>query len=135
MNESQIVKSLDQLIVKDEANGVVRELEVDEVFIKCGRIRDDGKIPTMPLRDGAFSRKSMVSYVQEQLVTAFENQQTLNEKNKPYRIWIGEESPLDPGQVNLSLEAAGLHTGDKVYIEFMLESREWPSARELIDKN
>ena len=117
------------MIVKDEHNGVVRELEVDEIFIKCGRIRDDGKIPANTLRDGAFSRKSLISYVQEQLVSAFENQQTQNEKNKPYRIWIGEEGPIDQEQVNLSLEASGLHTGDKVYIEFMLESREWPSAR------
>ena len=81
--------------MKDEANGVVHELEVDEVFIKCGRIRDDGKIPTNTLRDGAFSRKSLISYVQEQLVGAFENQQTQNEKNKPYRIWLGDNGPLD----------------------------------------
>ena len=70
------MKSLDQLVVKDEANGNARELEVDEIFIKCGRIRDDGKLPTMNLRDGAFSRKALISYVQEQLVGAFENKQT-----------------------------------------------------------
>lgn len=37
-NEQQIVKCLDQLLFKDEANGVVKELEVDEIFVKCGRI-------------------------------------------------------------------------------------------------
>ena len=95
LNEQQIVKSLDQLYVKDEAQNIVRELEIDEVFIKCGRIRDDGKIPTNTLRDGAFSRKSLIGYVQDQLVTAFENQQTLNEKSKQFRIWIGEDGPLD----------------------------------------
>ena len=60
--------------MKDKANDIARELEIDEVFIKCGRIRDDGKIPSNTLRDGAFSRKSLISYVQDQLVSAFENQ-------------------------------------------------------------
>lgn len=48
------------MISKDEANGQVRELEVDEIFIKCGRISDDGKVPVVGLRDGAFSRKALV---------------------------------------------------------------------------
>lgn len=42
----------------------MKELEIDEIFIKCGRIRDDGKIPTTALRDGAFSRKVRLAYVQ-----------------------------------------------------------------------
>jgi len=54
------VQSLEQLIAKDEANGQVRELEVDEIFIKCGRIRDDGKLPEAGLKDGAFSRKAIL---------------------------------------------------------------------------
>ena len=42
---------------------MVKELEIDEVFIKCSRIRDDGKIPATGLRDGAFSRKALISYL------------------------------------------------------------------------
>lgn len=78
----------------------MRELEVDEIFIKCGRIRDDGKIPTSGIRDGAFSRKALLSYVRDQLVVAFENKNTQNEKNKPLRIWLGEDGPIDADQLS-----------------------------------
>ena len=44
---------------------MVKELEVDEIFVKCGRIQDDGKIPNGNLRDGAFSRKAKLSYVKQ----------------------------------------------------------------------
>ena len=73
--------------------------------------------------------------MQEQLVGAFENKQTQNERSRPFRVWVGEEGPLDETQVSVSLEAAGIRSNDKVFIEFMLESRVWPSARELVDKS
>ena len=115
--------------MKDEKQGTIKELEVDEIFIKCGRILDDGKIPVVAsMRDGAFSRKALVSYVLGQMAGAFENKQTLNEKkSKQFRIWVGEEGPLDEGQVNFTLEEAGIRSEEKVFVEFMLESREWPS--------
>lgn len=30
---------------------------------------------------------------------------------------------------------AGVRSGDKAYIEFQMESGDWPSAREMVDKN
>lgn len=39
------MQSLEQLVYVDEAKGRVTELEIDEIFIKCGRVRDDGKLP------------------------------------------------------------------------------------------
>ena len=41
---------------------------------------------------------------------------------------MGEESPIDAAHLEHTLEEAGLLSGDKVFIEFMLESRVWPSA-------
>ena len=56
---------------------MVIEFEIDEIYLKCGRVRDDGKFPTVSsMRDGVFSRKASVKYVMEQLVNAFENRQT-----------------------------------------------------------
>ena len=81
--------------MQDQAQGIVKELEVDEIFIKCARISDNGKIPPSNARDGAFSRKALLSYVQDQLVSAFENKHTLNEKDKKFRIWLGEEGHAD----------------------------------------
>lgn len=122
--------------MRDETNGLVRELEVDEIFIKCGRIQDSGKIPSSSLRDGAFSRKSTLRFVMGKLIGAFENKQTLTEKSKPARVWLGEEGPIatEP-ELARTLEELGLRCGDKVFIEFMLESREWPSSKETVDKS
>ena len=38
VNEPLIVKCLDQLICRCEPSQLVKELEVDEIFVKCGRI-------------------------------------------------------------------------------------------------
>ena len=75
LNEQQILKSLEQLIVKDDTAGTVKELEVDEVFVKCGMIRDDGKIPIdqNTLKNGAFSRKATVLFVKNKLADFFGN--------------------------------------------------------------
>ena len=75
LNEQQILKCLEQLIVKDDTAGTVRELEVDEVFVKCGMIKDDGKIPIdqNTLKNGAFSRKATVLYVKNKLAVFFGN--------------------------------------------------------------
>ena len=43
-------------------------------------------------------------------------------------MWIGDEGPSDESQLEQSLEILGVRSGDKLFIEFMLESREWPSA-------
>jgi hypothetical protein len=87
------------LLAKDEAQGIVKELEVEEIFIKCARLTDNGKIPTSGIRDGAFSRKALLSYVQDQLVAAFENKETKNEKSKQFRVWIGEDGPANEMQL------------------------------------
>ena len=75
LNDQQILKCLEQLIVKDDTAGTVRELEVDEVFVKCGMIKDDGKIPIdqNTLKNGAFSRKATVLYVKNKLAVFFGN--------------------------------------------------------------
>ena len=77
----------------------VKELEVEEILIKCARIADNGKIPTSGIRDGAFSRKALLSYVQDHLVAAFENKETKNEKSKPFRVWVGEDGPASEMQI------------------------------------
>ena len=51
---------------------MVSELEIEEVFLKCGRILENGKVPNQ-VKDGFFSRKSTLNSVLEMLVNAFEN--------------------------------------------------------------
>jgi uncharacterized UBP type Zn finger protein len=130
LNEAQLMKALNQLYVEIPATKIVKEVEVDEINLKCGRIKDDGQIPvSSKLRDGYFSRKHNMLFVLNLLVDAFQNQQTKNEKDqKKYRFWNNEEGPLNEINYGQTLEQLGLKNGDKVYIEFQLESKIWPSA-------
>ena len=41
----------------DSENRMVTELEIEEVYLKCGRIQENGKVPPL-VKDGFFSRKS-----------------------------------------------------------------------------
>lgn len=75
LNESQILKALNQLVAEIPGQDIVKELEVDEINLKCGRIDDNGRIPTQ-LRDGFFSRKHTMKFLMDLLVDSFENQHT-----------------------------------------------------------
>lgn len=123
------MKALNQLYVEIPSEETVKEVEVDEINLRCGRVKDDGQIPLRSaLRDGYFSRKHTMQFVLNLLVDAFQNQQTQNEKNmKKYRFWNSDEGPLDEINYGQTLEQLGLKNGDKVYIEFQLESKLWPS--------
>ena len=102
------------------AENIVKEVEVYEINIRCGRIKDDGKSPSSSdLRDGYFSRKHTLEFVLNLLVDSFQNQNTGNEKDiKKQRLWIGEDSVISEIDYSRTLEALNIKNGDKFYVEF-----------------
>ena len=69
-----MMKALTQLYVEIKPKKLIKELEVDQINMLCGRIFDDGKIPNPnSLRDGYFSRKHKMQFVLDLLVGAFQN--------------------------------------------------------------
>ena len=64
------MKNFDLLIYEDEEREMVYELEILPLLVGCGRIKDDGKVPTIT-RNGQFSRKTKLSELQTKLIEAF----------------------------------------------------------------
>ena len=64
------MKNFDLLTHEDREREMVYELEILPLVVSCGRIKDDGKVPTIT-RTGQFSRKTKLSELQTKLVEAF----------------------------------------------------------------
>ena len=72
------------------------------------------------MKDCFFSRKSTLKTILEELVNSFDNKQE-------HRLWDGTNGPVEEMHLQPTIEQVGLRGGSQVFIEFKLESGEWPS--------
>jgi len=131
-----ILKAEELLLYKNEQTQMLYELEVSEVLANFGTIKEDGKIPTKHL-EKYFSRKVVLKQILDELIKAsldrVQNNISVQKsvKANQVRLWISA-GPVNEEMMDSTLELVGFRSKDHLYVEFKLESGEWPSAKEKI---
>ena len=120
-----VQQGYEQLMYQNRSTKQVTEIEMEEINLRGGRIDDTGQPPNRQ-QEWYFSRKSTLGFVLEQLVTELGDQNNTRE----FRLWGDRTGPLkgslqeDP--LTLTIEEVGLKNHHEIFVEFKLESGEWP---------
>ena len=128
-NQAQVERGYELLMHHDREARQITELEIEQVYLKCGKIQENGSAP-QTYKDGFFSRKMPLREVLEQLVLAFENKQTKDQVTQEFRFWDSPDGYLGDEDLSRTIEEAGLKQGQKVLVEFKLGSGEYPSDKQ-----
>jgi len=107
----------------------ILEIEIEEIFIRHQKIKDDGKAPSsQQFKEIYVSRKLTMNQFKEILCHEYEGAHP-----QRARIWLEEEIVIEELS-GKTLEKLGVKSDTRIYLECMLESDQWPTDEKVISK-